>query len=122
MPAAPHTPPHPLLPLHCTTPAGALSEPAVQRFLAGFQGLHLEALVLDFAGSAAVADALARSSSNGSSGDSGAEAVQHVVAWPAGAASAPPPALAAWDWAHCFLGLLRSPDVTVPEVWLATAV
>lgn len=64
-------------------------------------------------GSAAVASALRRVAG------SGEPAARHVIAWPA---STDPPALAALDFAHCFLGLLRSPAVSVPEVGSARGV
>lgn len=113
-PCTAQTCPH-LLPRCLPGSPGALSGAAAQRLLAALAGPGLETLVLDFAGSLQVAQLLMSGggSKEGSSGGggSGASTVRQVVAW-----REPPPALAAWDWAHCFLGLLRSPAVTVPEV------
>ena len=62
-------------------------------------------------GSAAVASALQRAAD--AAGSDSKQPPRHLIVWPAGGEA---PALAALDFAHSFLGLLRTPAVSVPEV------
>lgn len=76
----------------------------MQQFASAFAGQDLQAAFLDFSSSGGtVAEALR-----------GTAAVRHVIAWPGDCP--PPPLLTALDFAHCFLGLLRQANVSVPEV------
>lgn len=92
-------------------------------FLSAFEGLSLEAVFLDFQGSAAIAQELLSAAQWGGPGpgengtasgrEGGEGGVRHVIAWPADVAA---PVLAGWDFARAFFGMLRCPGMTVPEV------
>lgn len=103
-------------------PTGRLLDIAAAAFISAFEGLPLEAIFLDFAGSGELAGRLRQAGGAAPSSGEGAAAdgtgappagPRHVLCW---APDVAPPVLPAWDFGHVFFGMLRTPGVSIPEV------